>query len=78
MQKSTFLYQMEKKLQILIGEVYGNAFIDYSSFKQNQLSYGYELLWEMGAGNWLQFVPRLGIAISEENFKPYLGLKTLF
>lgn len=75
------LFELRKGLwnpNLFVGDVYGNAFVDYLNFDEEQLSGGYELLFEMGAANWFHFVPRVGISFKESNFKPYFGLETRF
>ncbi|MCK8823721.1 hypothetical protein [Fuchsiella alkaliacetigena] len=61
-----------------IADVYGSLFVDYADFDSESVAYGYELLFEAGAGNWLYLVPKLGVSYSEGEARPYLGVKMEF
>ncbi|MFW6026025.1 MAG: hypothetical protein ACOCRX_06750 [Candidatus Woesearchaeota archaeon] len=64
---------------IFIGDIYTKLFVDYeesNSFNYNTLSGGGELLFESGLGNYLHFVPRLGMTVSEDKRKIYLGFES--
>ncbi|MGM0438481.1 MAG: hypothetical protein ACQEQD_09430 [Bacillota bacterium] len=61
---------------IFIGDIYGKLFLDYNysdSIDYKKLSGGGELIFESGIGNWIHLAPRLGISISENERKLYLG-----
>ena len=61
---------------LFIGDIYGKIFLDYNysdSISYQKISGGGELIIESGIGNWIHFAPRIGISISENERKFYLG-----
>ncbi len=65
-------------LNLFAGDLFGKIFLDYLNLDQERLGFGAELLLEAGAASWLQFVPRLGFAISDQERKTYLGVEFSF
>ena len=59
-----------------LGDIYGKTFLDYNQAElldYKKLSGGGELIFEIGIGNWINFAPRLGISVSGNERKFYLG-----
>ena len=65
---------------LFLGDIYGNAFVDYTYQAGEEIaSGGYELLFEVGVANSIQFVPKVGASYStEDEIKPYIGLEGSF
>ncbi len=75
------LFELRKGLwnpNIFLADIYGNLFID-SYLVDGNVSGGYELLFEMGAGNKVYSVPKIGFAVSDElNIEPHFGFDVSF
>ena len=75
------LFELRKGLwnpNIFLADVYGNAFVD-GYLADDNLSAGYEVLFEVGAGNKAYFVPKVGFAVSDElNRNYYYGFNVSF